>query len=74
MHLADDVSQGIGLEDKVFQHAGFTGHQVSIHGRCVALEGVSQVTGAPSLLKDVLEVIPFLEERISELHIITCRS
>lgn len=68
VYLADDVSQGLGLQNQVFQHAGFTRHQVPIHGRRVALEGVSQITGAPPLLQDVLEIIPFLRERISELN------
>lgn len=70
-YLADDVSQGLGLEHEVLQHAGCAGQQIPVHSRCVALESVSQITGAPSLLQDVLEIIPFPGERISELHRIT---
>lgn len=71
VYLLDGVSQGLGLQDEGFQHAGLTGHQVPIHSRGVALEGVSQVTGVPSLLENVLEIVPFLGDWISELHMIT---
>lgn len=74
VYLLDDISQGLRLQDQVFQHAGFTRHQVPIHSRCVALESVSQITGVPSLLKNVLEIISFLRGRVSELHVITEQS